>query len=256
MKSNLLEELEQILAYEEQMDMVLPIPSYLFVQKYGRSIEEEMPQIAALLGKKDWFFFKADVSQEKSILNRFLVEQECRTSAGREYTGCILLELTGAENEKELVEFLDYIESQKHRLSWIFTTRESDEAIEMKKLLSSYGFVRKIDGECYDAFEQLKIFENTIKEYQFSITSSTRVKMAEWFRKRDWKEQDAVVTQIQNMAKSVVYQKLLDIKTEMVGSLAREKNKQIIDSEEIENVIREFEGKGIANRRIGFVLEG
>ena len=73
MKSNLLQELEQIAAYEEQMKIPLPIPSYLFVQKYGRSIEDEMPQIAGLLGKKEWFIFKADSSQEKSLLNRFLV---------------------------------------------------------------------------------------------------------------------------------------------------------------------------------------
>ena len=160
-------------------------PESKFVQNYGRSIEAEMPQIAELLGKKDWFFFRADVSQEKSILNRFLVEQECKSSVGREYEGCILLELTGAENEKELFEFINYIEEQKHRLTCIYTTRESEEATGIKKKLASFGFVRQIDGECFDAYEQLEVFEMTIKEYQFSITGGARIKLAEWFRKKN-----------------------------------------------------------------------
>ena len=258
MKSNLLQELEQILAYEDQVDMTLPIPTYLFVQKYGRNIEEEMPKIAALLRKKEWFFFKADENQEKSILNRFLVEQECRSSAGREYTGCILIELTGSENEKELLEFFSYMESQKHRLTGIYTTKEAQSVTEMKRLLSGYGFVRRIDGEFYDAFEQLKIFESTINEYQFSITSTTRVKVAEWFRKKEWNEQDAVVMQIQNIAKSVVYQKILEAKTKSNEDSVPEEKKTypVISAEEIEKAILEFEGREVSKRQIGFALEG
>ena len=257
MKSNLLQELEQIVAYEDQMDMVLPIPSYLFVQKYGRSVEAEMPRIAALLGKKDWFFFRADISQEKSMLNRFLIEQECKTNVGREYEGCILLELTGAENEKELLDFLNYIEGQKHRISCIYTTKESEEAAEIKKKLSTYGFVRQINGESFDTYEQLEVFENTLKEYQFFITGGARIRLAEWFRKKKWQEEDAVVTLIQNIAKSVVYQKLLERKPEMENGITSsgEKKEVFLGKEEIENVIREAEGKTETKRRIGFVLE-
>lgn len=257
MKSNLLRELEQIVTYEDRMEMALPIPSYLFVQKYGRSIEAEMPRIAKLLGKKDWFFFRADESQEKSILNRFLVEQECKTCVGREYEGCILLELTGAENEKEMLEFLNYIESQKGRLSCIYTTKETKEAQGIKRMLSVYGFVRQIDGESFDVYEQLEIFENTLKEYQFVITGGARIKLAEWFYKKNWQEEDAVITQIKNMAKSVVYQKLLDTKQYLksdteAGSWKLEK---FLGKEEIENAIREVEGKTDAKRQIGFVME-
>ena len=257
MKSNLLQELEQIVAYEDRMDMVLPIPSYLFVQKYGRSIEAEMPKIAELLGKKEWFFFRADISQEKSILNRFLIEQECKTNVGREYEGCILLELTGAENEKELLEFINYIESQKQRLCCIYTTKESEKAAEIKRKLSIYGFVRQIDGESFHVFEQLEVFENTLKNYQFVITGAARIKLAEWFRKTKWQEEDAVITQIQNMAKLLVYQKLLEMKPNMenTSKIKGEKKEVLLDKEEIENVIREAEGKTETKRQIGFVLE-
>lgn len=257
MKSNLLQELEQIIAHEDRMDVTLPIPSYLFVQKYGRSIEAEMPEIAALLGKKDWFFFRADAREEKSILNRFLIEQECKSNIGREYEGCILLELTGEENEKELFEFLNYIEEQGHRLTCIYTTKESDDAAEIKKKLASYGFVRQIDGECFDAYEQLEIFENTIKEYQFFITGGARIRLAEWFRKKEWLEQDAVVTQIQNMAKSVVYQKLLNQKPDLESSVETSNGKAevFLGKEDIENAIREAEGKTATKRQIGFVME-
>lgn len=257
MKSTLLQELEQIVSYEEQMGMTLPIPSYLFIQKYGRSIEEEMSQIVSLLGKKEWFLFRADITQEKNILNRFLVEQECKSSVGREYEGCILVELTGAESEKELIEFLDYIESQKYRLTCIFTTKEVQEAIEMKKLLSMYGFVRQIDGECFDAYEQLEVFENTIKEYRFSITGGARIRLAEWFKKREWLEHDAVLTQIQNMAKSVVYQKLLDTNftSEDSKNVESGKSEKLLGREEIEIAIEDVSEKAATKRQIGFVLE-
>lgn len=257
MKSNLLQELEQIVAYENQMDMALPIPSYLFVQKYGRSVEAEMPKIVALLGKKDWFYFRADVSLEKSIINRFLVEQECKANIGREYEGCILLELTGAENEKELFELLNYIESQKQRLACIYTTKEVEEADEIKKTLSAYGFVRQINGACFDVYEQLEVFENTIKEYQFLLTGGARIKLAEWFRKKDWKEQDAVVTQIQNMAKSAIYQRLLDMKADEKNRIetGNEMPEKFLGKEDIENVIGETEGKTATKRQIGFVME-
>lgn len=255
MKSNLLQELEQLLVYEEQMDMALPLPSYLFVQKYGRSIEEEMSKITTLLGKKEWFVFKADESQEKSILNRFLVEQECKSSVGREYTGCILVELTGMENEKELAEFLNYIEEKKHRLLCVYTTKAVDEATEIKKRLSQYGFVRRIDGENYDTYELLEAFEKTVKECHFSISGGARVRLVEWFRRKDWQEQESVVTLIQNMGKAAVYQRILEMSKE--AGLQKEDGscERILKKEEIEDAINEFEGKETEKRQIGFVLE-
>ena len=58
MKSNLLLEIEKILSRKGLLQEALPIPRYFFVERYGRSIENEMKEITALLGKKEWFFFK------------------------------------------------------------------------------------------------------------------------------------------------------------------------------------------------------
>lgn len=250
MKSNFLQELELILEGENGKKKFLPIPNYIFVQKYGRSIESEMTQIAKLLGKKEWFVFKADQRQEKKILDRFLLEQECKASVGREYTGCVLVELTGTEEEKELAEFLDYIEEASQRLTCIYTTKQMDETERIKNYLMQYGFVRMIEGESYKLNEQLAIFEETVFGYQFSISGGARIRLAEWLHKKDWQEQEKVCTTIQNMAKSAVYQKILT-----AGKVAENKEECLLGKAEIEAVINEFDEKESTRRPIGFSFE-
>ena len=66
-----------------------------------------------------------------------------------------------------------------------------------------------------------------------------------------------MVIQIQNMAKSVVYQKLLERKVDLEGSIENRSGKLevFLGKEEIEQAIQEAEGKARAKRQIGFVLE-
>lgn len=244
MKSKLLQEIEQILEREEVMGVTLPIPNYLYVQKFGRSIEADMNEITKLLGRAEWFAFKADSGQNKSILARFLLEQECKASLGKEFTGCVLVELSGDE-KKELTEFLDYIDSQKSRLTCIYTTKAIEQAADFKKQLAQYGFVRMTEGECYDAYEQLELFESTLESYQFALEDAAQKKLVEWFRKKEWQEQDAVMMQIQNMAKSAVYQKMLN-------SEGREN--RILEAEVCEVLAELCEDSG-KKRQIGFVQE-
>ena len=73
---SVLEELMQVRECEASRNRKLPRPYYLFVQKYGRSMEAEMPEIARLLGNGRWFLFSTEgKKKDVSMTSRFLVEQ-------------------------------------------------------------------------------------------------------------------------------------------------------------------------------------
>jgi len=246
MKNNLLQEIQQILEREEVMQISLPIPTYLYVQRYGRSIEADMKEIAELLGKEKWFSFKAShTEKDGSILRKFLIEQECQASLGKEYNGCIFVELSGEEEEEELEEFLDYIEQQKQRLSCIFMTKAMGSMEDICKQLSTDCFVRVVKGDAYDPYEQIDMFVSTLESYQFQLDEEARKEITEFFRKKKWQENDAVEMQISNMAKSIVYEKFLNI----------EKQNTVVTKEEVQEAISELMEEPVRKRPIGFARE-
>jgi len=245
MKSNLLQEMQQIFEREEVVKHPLPMPTYLFIQNYGRSIEEDMDKIAELLHKKHWFSFKTSHREkDRSILAKFLLEQECQASVGKEYDGCILVELSGEETEKELSEFLDYVKEQKERLNCIFTMKALDCVADIRKQLATDCFLRVIHGEKYDPFEQIEIFLSILEDYQFQLEEEAQKEVRKFFEKKEWQEVDTVETQISNMAKAIVYERYLE----------EEKQNTPITTEEVLRALNRLE-KPEKKRQIGFVQE-
>ena len=170
MESNWLKEIKQLLETREGTGTNIPVPSYLFVQRYGREIIEEMPEIATLFGNKSWFSFSpTGIKQEEKLLAGFQMELERNSGIGKEYTGSVLIEFSGQEEEKELEELLDYIDHHKTRLHCIYTIKAGEEVENIKSRLEDYGFVRVVKGEEYRTLEQADIFWNTIQNYQFQV---------------------------------------------------------------------------------------
>ena len=247
MKSNLLSEIQQILEREDRMKVTLPIPHYLFVQRYGREITGDMQEIAALFGQKEWFSFDTNRQQKDGkLLSYFKMELDRHAGLGREYTGSILIELSGEEDEKELEELFHYIDSHKERLYCIYTMKVSEEVKTVRKHLEQYGFVRVVQGEKYDAYEQIEIFQDTLESYQFQLNEEAEHYVTEFFRKREWEETDAVKKRIENIAKELVYGNLIKEETE----------KSIITKEEVEQVLISLQGEPAKKRQIGFVIGG
>lgn len=247
MKSNLLSEMQQILDHEEMMNVALPIPTYLYVQRYGRDIEEEMPEISRALGQKEWFPFSTNNQQkEGNLLRHFKMELERHSGLGKEYAGSVLIELSGEEDTKELEEILDYIESQKQRLHCVYTTKMLESVPEMRRQLENHGFVRVVQGEKYDAYEQIEIFQNTLETYHFELEEEARHYITEFFRIKEWQEHEAVKIRIQNLAKEMVYSKLL----------GGEERKTVVTKEEVEQVLASLQEEPVKKRQIGFVLGG
>ena len=247
MKSNLLSEIQQILEREDRMKVTLPIPHYLFVQRYGREITEDMQKIAELFGYKEWFSFDTNRPQKDGkLLSYFKMELDKHAGLGREYTGCVLLEISEEVEEKELEEILYYIDSYKERLHCIYTMKTSEEVKMVQKHLEKYGFVRVVQGEQYDANEQIEIFQNTLEAYQFQLNEEAEHYVTEFFRKREWEETDVVKKRIENIAKELVYSNLI----------REEAEKNIITKDEVEQVLISLQSEPARKKQIGFVTGG
>lgn len=246
MKSNLLKEIQQLFD-RECIGNNIPVPSYLFVQRYGREIQEDMKEIAALLGQKDWFCFGCGaIKNDENLLNGFKMALERHSGIGKEYTGSILIEFTGNEEEKEIEKLLDYIEGQKHRLHCIYTVKSSEDVKKMKERLENYGFVRVVQGEEYEASEQIEIFRETLKTYQYRLEEDAKDYIEEFFEKQKWQEEDVVKVRIQNMAKEIVYNKLMD-ETDSDRDLKKA---------EVESVLHSLQSAKTQKRQFGFVMGG
>jgi len=250
MKNNLLTEIQQILEKEDARKGCLPIPNYLFIQQYGRDIIEEMPQIAALFGQTEWFTFDTGAKQtEGNILSRFKMELNRHAGVGREYCGSILIGLSTPEEEKEekeLEELLSYIDGQKSRLHCVYTMREQEAVDVVKKQLENYGFVRTIYAEAYRVDEQMEIFLDTLKAYQFQADAEAKQCMEAFFRKKEWNTFDAVKIRIENIAKEIVYCSFIN----------EDVQDNIVQKEEVEHVFASLAKETTKKRQIGFVMGG
>ena len=247
MKSNLLKEIQQLFEYKKEMEATIPIPSYLFVQRYGREINEDMKEIAEVFGQKEWFSFCcANSKNEEKLVNRFKMALERHSGIGKEYTGCILVEFSGMEEEKQIEELLDYIDRQKSRLHCIYTIKASEEVKDIKEQLEKYGFVRIVQGEEYETYEQIEIFRETIEMYQFQLEEDAEEYVVDFFEKQKWQEEDMVKIRIQNMAKEIVYNKLME-----AGH-----NEKLLKKEEVQLVLHSLKSSKMQKRQIGFVMGG
>ena len=250
MKSNLLIEIQQILAKKDAKKERLPIPNYLFVQQYGREILEEMPQIAELFGQADWFAFDAGLKEkEGKTLSRFQMELNRHAGIGREYTGSVLIEiprLEEANEEKDFEELLSFIDSEKHRLHCVYTIPGDEYAEKIKKQLENYGFVRAVYAEPYQLEEQVEIFMDTLKSYNFQVDDEAKQCVELFFQEKEWDVSDAVKVRIQNIAKEIVY----------CSIIKEAEHDNMVHKEDVESVFDSLVKEMAKKRQIGFVIGG
>lgn len=167
MKSNLLSELERIVNSRSDF----PIPSYLFVQQYGRSIQNELKEIAEALGREDSFYFKTEAAgKEYNILQRFRMEEEMHAGLGRKFDGCVLIRISGEEPKKEMDEFLDYLEEEQQRISCLYTTENYEKVYDIGKKLEQFFFVRVVYGRKYELQEQMYLFCKNLDKYKLKLS--------------------------------------------------------------------------------------
>ena len=239
---SVLNELMQVKELEDSKKIKLPRATYFFVQKYGRSMVEEMAEIAKVIGNGSWFTFLTEgKKKDVTMLGRFLMELEKNAEIGKMFQGAVLVELTGEEEEKELSELLGYIKQNARQFGCVFTTNALDKAEEVEERLEQYFFLRRINGQQYDSEEQKGLFLQVLEEYGFE-TDHLGQEVKGLFSELCWNEADMVQNRIENLARNLVYDKMLN-----------PEELPFVSVEEVKNLTAELKKEPEKKRQIGFV---
>lgn len=239
---SILEEMNQVKNCEQERNITLPKPNYLFIQKYGRSPETELPEIAKAFGNGSWFSFFPEIKKKDvTMVHRFIMESEKYADLGKVFQGFVLVELTGEEEEKELYELLSYIKQNEKQFRCIFTTRMLDRAEEIQNCLEQHFFVRKMEGKEYESSELGTMFLRVLVEHGFDIDGLANEAEA-LFSDMHWEETDMVQCRMENLAHNLAYNKILKTGADLK-----------VTAKEVEEAIRTCKKEPEVTRRIGFV---
>lgn len=207
MKNNLMNEIEQIVARRKDGKSYVPMPTYLYVEHYGRNIEENMKDISHLFGEKNFFTFKMNrMQKQETPLRNFQVELDKHAELGKEFIGCVLIEISEEAGTEELADFFEYIAGQES-LKCLFAIKEDAE--EIQELLEQHFFVRVVEGQKYTTEEQLEILNEVFAEAQFVINVEAMKIFEKFFTEKEWQTGDMVENRIRNIARNLVYEKMM-----------------------------------------------
>lgn len=212
MKYEILEALERLEEYEEMLGRKVPKPMYLFVQKYGRSMEQVLTETAEAYGKKKYFFFRKEKeNKENALLDKFLVELQKRSELGKRFDGFVLVELTGEEGVKERATFYEYIKENAAEIACMLTVK-NEEAAEVlrKELEQQFPFARTVHEECYSPAEQKEILMAAFRQGGAVLTEVAVERLEEILGKIEWNTTDHVENVLRNLANNLVYEQVMN----------------------------------------------
>lgn len=210
--NTILQELDKIKDIALYEGIRTPIPNYLYIQRYGRRAQEQMDTILSKIGKKGWFFFQTDKQSEKGKLTqKFSMELQKYADTGKEYTGCVLIEISKETLRKEeLPEFLEYLKEKEQQFFCLFTIKNAKDAVSVQKCMEQYFFTRIVYAEEFSVEEQFAIIRSICEEYGFGIDYMEWEFLMRGLKEREWKENEHVAFLLQNAAKAVIYEAVLE----------------------------------------------
>ncbi len=212
--NTILQELDKIKDASMYEGIRTPIPNYLYIQRYGRRAQGQMDKILSKIGKKGWFFFKADEQPEKGKLTqKFSMNLQKHADTGKEYTGCPLIEISKETLMKEeLPEFFEYLKEKEQQFFCLFTIKNATDAASVQKCIEQYFFTRVVYADEFSVEEQFAIIRNVCEEYGFSIDRREQAFIMQGLKEREWQENEHVEFLLQNAAKAVIYEAMMEDK--------------------------------------------
>ena len=245
MMHSVLEEMKYVKKNEAERGVKFPETTYLFVENYGRNMQDEMQDIAELLGKKEYFTFRADwLTKPTGVYGDFQVELQKHAMLGKEYEGCILLEVSALLNEPEMLQILSLLKRQENKISFLMTAKDDIDVSEIRNMMEQFFFARVVEGQIYSPEEQYGIIKTELEKYGFEPEETQGEDLMEYLKEFPWKKSDAVECKLRNVVKKLVYEKMLEHSSSLN-----------VTYEEIKNALSGPRKDGTASR-IGFLLEG
>lgn len=196
---------------EKDKNRVFPKTCYLFIESFGRNMEEDMNEIANLQGYEDWFAFEANWDRKpQGLFQEFQLEMQKHSKFGREFEGSILINVVGLIDEIELGNILDYLKEREDKVSFIISVTDNNMAVQVREVMNGSFYTRTIEGKNYEVKEQIEILENELERYGFIFNKGEMEEIYNYLLEVTWKEEEHVIRKLQNVAKKMVYERMME----------------------------------------------
>ena len=255
----MIKEMKQLKMLEERKGIKVPVPNFFYVERYGRKLEEQMESIFSVLGKKEYFLFHTDCRfKEGGLLHNFLIELERHADLGKEFEGCVLIEISeDILQEEEFDGFLTYLKSLEDKIYFLFTIKQTKNTALIQECMEQYFFIRVIWAEVYSVSEQWEKIRKICEEYRFDMEKAAEEYIKAELEKKEWKEEEQVMCRLQNVVYSIVYE------NRMEGSLleiadeeeSQNKKKTVFSLEMVQKMLKKLESEQKKRKAIGFCVQ-
>lgn len=213
--SPIMQELNRIKDIEFREGIKVPRPKIFYVQRYGRMARDQVQEILPAVGRKEWFLFKAEESfPEAGIRRNFVTELAKHATIGKEFDGCVLVELSkDTLLREEFTEFMEFLKDREDKLYYVFATRKPKDAVSVQKCIEQYFFVRTVYAEGYSAEEQMAMIKDICEEFGSSIDPKAQNLLTNGLKSKEWREDERVACRLRNEIYTVIYEMLLEGKS-------------------------------------------
>lgn len=208
----MINEIRKMRLLEEKRGIKLPIPNFFFVERFGRSAQEQMDGLLNEVGKKEWFLFKTDIkNREEGLIGSFLIELEKYAKLGKAYDECVLIEFTEEMYGKdEIEEFVAYLKSLEDKIYFVFTTKQTKNTAFIQKCMEQYFFIRLMEAKEYTITEQMEEIIIICSKYRYELKEEAQDYIRIQLEKREWKDDEQVLCRLRNVVCNFVYEQALE----------------------------------------------
>lgn len=208
----MINEMKKLKMLEEKKGVKMPLPNFFYVERYGRSAQEQMENLLEGFGKKKWFLFKTDVrKKEGSLVDVFSMELEKYAKLGKAYDECVLIEISeDVDMEEGFEEFITYLKTLEDKIYFLFTMKQSKNTAFVQECMEQYFFVRKIEAKEYSVEEQLEAIKSVCEEYRYEMEYEAEHMLREALAKKKWKGEEQVLCRLKNVVRSMVYEGMME----------------------------------------------
>lgn len=239
----IIEELRKMKETEGRFDFL--IPNYLYVEKYGRIIEEDIQKIAECLGYSEWLmYYCSSLSKDKGLVIDFMNEVQKKEKLGREFSGLVCIKITDAISQTELEEFLQLISRYKERYTFMFSVNHLSNVAMIEKELKQHFYIRKNEATLFSPSEMKELLKDFFDEHQVKIGEKELENMTTNLVSREWDEED----QIKNLIIGTIMNYLIN---QYISGEEEVDRFEIINVEDCLHNLTEASQK----TKIGFILE-
>ena len=208
----MINEMKMLKMLEEKNGVKMPLPNFFYVKRYGRSAQEQMVELLAGIGKREWFLFKTDIrNKEGSLIDVFSMELEKYAKLGKTYDECVLIDISDdIDIEEGFEEFITYLKTLEDKIYFLFTMKQSKNTAFVQECMEQYFFIRKIEAKVYSVEEQLETVKSICEDYRYTIVPEAERMLREALEKKKWKAEEQVLCKLKNVVRSMVYEGMME----------------------------------------------